>query len=108
MTTPTLVYTREWVLRQWKNAGDQNVQMADLVENFQGRLRAGNVARRERGRDPHAQHSRHRSVRCRQRLVERFVERFVERLVERLVELTLWQSRLPTRSGPRRRSTAPA
>lgn len=34
VTTPTLVYTREWVLRQWKNAGDQNVQMADLVDKF--------------------------------------------------------------------------
>jgi hypothetical protein len=34
VNTPTLVYTRQWVLNEWKKANDQNLEMADLVDKF--------------------------------------------------------------------------
>jgi hypothetical protein len=34
VNTPTLVYSRQWVLDQWKKAGEQNLEMARLVDAF--------------------------------------------------------------------------
>jgi hypothetical protein len=33
-TTPTLMYTRDWVINQWKEASQENLQMAELVNAF--------------------------------------------------------------------------
>lgn len=34
VNTPTLVYSRQWVLDQWKKANDENLEMAELVNEF--------------------------------------------------------------------------
>lgn len=34
VNTPTLVYTRDWVIDQWKEASQENLQMAELVNAF--------------------------------------------------------------------------
>jgi hypothetical protein len=34
VNTPTLVYTRQWLLNEWKKATDQNLEMAEIVEKF--------------------------------------------------------------------------